>query len=64
MATPAKFLPSTSVSKTYAQDENTPLHAASVRGDYDSALMLLLGGADVHALNIWRETPLHQVQLP
>lgn len=54
-------LPSNKVPQSYSQDQNSPLHYACFRGDYDEVLMLLLRGEDVHALNIWRETPLHQV---
>ncbi len=62
MGVPVRPLPPNRVPTSYAQDQNTPLHAACFRGDYNEALMLLLRGADIHALNTWRETPLHQVR--
>lgn len=43
------------------EDASTPLHkacAGSKDGHLPSVKLLLAGGADVHALNKWRETPL------
>lgn len=56
-------VPQLKVLGTYAEDSNSPLHAACYRGSYDEALMLLLRGDDIQARNIWRETPLHQVRI-
>ncbi|KAG7356494.1 ankyrin repeat domain protein [Nitzschia inconspicua] len=44
-----------------AEDASTPLHKACAggkAGHLQSVKLLLEGGADVHALNKWRETPL------
>lgn len=46
--------------RSYFEDNNSKLHAASYFGDYDSALMLLLARADANVRNAWGETPLHQ----
>lgn len=48
------------VPRSYAKDQNSPLHVACYRGDYNEALMLVLRGHDLSARNIWLETPLHQ----
>ena len=43
------------------EDFSTPLHkacAGSKDGHLQAAKLLIVGGADVHALNKWRETPL------
>ena len=48
------------IPRSYAEDQNSPLHVACYKGSYDEALMLVLGGHDVSARNVWKETPLHQ----
>lgn len=48
------------IPRSYADDQNSPLHIACYRGDYNEALMLILRGHDLSARNIWLETPLHQ----
>lgn len=40
-------------------DGDSLLHTACYNGAYESALMLILSGADVMARNVWQETPLH-----
>ena len=54
-------IPQLKVPDTYAEDNNSPLHAACYRGLYNEVLMLLLRGHDIQARNVWKETPLHQV---
>lgn len=56
--TPPRVLPRKY--KSYQEDNNSALHLASYRSDYDSALMLLLANHDKEARNVWGETPLHQ----
>ena len=46
--------------KSYEEDNNSALHLACYRSDYDSALMLLLASHDMEVRNVWGETPLHQ----
>lgn len=40
-------------------DGDSLLHTACYNGAYESALMLILSGADVMARNVWQQTPLH-----
>lgn len=40
-------------------DGDSLLHTACYSGAYESALMLILSGADVMSRNAWLETPLH-----
>ena len=42
-------------------DENTPLHTATRRGDFDLVQLLLNAGADANALNKNDESPFHMV---
>jgi ankyrin repeat protein len=49
------------VNSLVSEDSSTPLHkacAGSKAGHLEAVKFLLAGGADVHALNKWRETPL------
>ncbi|KAI0428387.1 ankyrin repeat-containing domain protein [Xylaria sp. FL1042] len=50
-----------SVSKAAQQHhDNTALHVAASRADFDLALLLITRGADVRALNAYNESPLYK----
>lgn len=58
MESAASLLPK-SFRRSSKDDGDSLLHVACYNGVYESALMLLLSGADVMARNVWLETALH-----